>query len=303
MHYSVLKEELLEGLNIQDGKIYVDATIGYAGDSKEILKQIPNGFLYGFDQDKKAVEYSTSALTKIGNNFKIFNTNFVNMDETFEMIGIKEVDGIIFDLGFSSPQIDDEKRGFSFMHDGPLDMRMSSEGKSAKDIINEYSENELAEIFFKYGEEKLSRVIAKNIKKESKNISSTLELVEVIKNATGANYFYKNHPERKIFQALRIEVNEELTVLESILPKAIKRLKKGGRIAVITFHSLEDRIVKNIFKKYSDIDPLVKGLKDIPEEYKPLIKLVNKKPILPSQKELEENSRSRSAKLRIIERI
>lgn len=303
MHYSVLKEELLEGLNIQDGKIYVDATIGYAGDSKEILKQIPNGFLYGFDQDKKAVEYSTSALTKIGNNFKIFNTNFVNMDETFEMIGIKEVDGIIFDLGFSSPQIDDEKRGFSFMHDGPLDMRMSSEGKSAKDIINEYSENELAEIFFKYGEEKLSRVIAKNIKKESKNISSTLELVEVIKNATGANYFYKNHPERKIFQALRIEVNEELTVLESILPKAIKRLKKGGRIAVITFHSLEDRIVKNIFKKYSDIDPLVKGLKDIPEEYRPLIKLVNKKPILPSKKELEENSRSRSAKLRIIERI
>ena len=303
MHYSVLKEELLEGLNIQDGKIFVDATIGYAGDSKEILKQIPNGFLYGFDQDKKAVEYSTSALTKIGNNFKIFNTNFVNMDETFEMIGIKEVDGIIFDLGFSSPQIDDEKRGFSFMHDGPLDMRMSSEGKSAKDLINEYSENELAEIFFKYGEEKLSRVIAKNIKKESKDISSTLELVEVIKNATGANYFYKNHPERKIFQALRIEVNEELTVLESILPKAIKRLKKGGRIAVITFHSLEDRIVKNIFKKYSDIDPLVKGLKDIPEEYKPLIKLVNKKPILPSQKELEENSRSRSAKLRIIERI
>lgn len=303
MHYSVLKEELLEGLNIQDGKIYVDATIGYAGDSKEILKQIPNGFLYGFDQDKKAVEYSTGALTKIGNNFKIFNTNFVNMDETFEKIGIKEVDGIIFDLGFSSPQIDDEKRGFSFMYDGPLDMRMSSEGKSAKDIINEYSENELAEIFFKYGEEKLSRVIAKNIKKESKDISSTLELVEVIKNATGANYFYKNHPERKIFQALRIEVNEELTVLESILPKAIKRLKKGGRIAVITFHSLEDRIVKNIFKKYSDIDPLVKGLKDIPEEYKPLIKLVNKKPILPSQKELEENSRSRSAKLRIIERI
>ena len=303
MHYSVLKEELLEGLNIQDGKIYVDATIGYAGDSKEILKQIQNGFLYGFDQDKKAVEYSTGALTKIGNNFKIFNTNFVNMDETFEKIGIKEVDGIIFDLGFSSPQIDDEKRGFSFMHDGPLDMRMSSEGKSAKDIINEYSENELTEIFFKYGEEKLSRVIAKNIKKESKNISSTLELVEVIKTATGANYFYKNHPERKIFQALRIEVNEELTVLESILPKAIKRLKKGGRIAVITFHSLEDRIVKNIFKKYSDIDPLVKGLKDIPEEYKPLIKLVNKKPILPSQKELEENSRSRSAKLRIIERI
>lgn len=303
MHYSVLKEELLEGLNIQDGKIYVDATIGYAGDSKEILKQIPNGFLYGFDQDKKAVEYSTSALTKIGNNFKIFNTNFVNMDEMFEKIGIKEVDGIIFDLGFSSPQIDDEKRGFSFMHDGPLDMRMSSEGKSAKDIINEYSENELTEIFFKYGEEKLSRVIAKNIKKESKNISSTLELVEVIKTATGANYFYKNHPERKIFQALRIEVNDELTVLEKVLPDAINLLKKGGRIGVITFHSLEDRIVKNIFRENSEVDELVKGLIEVPVAYKPKIKLINKKPILPSTQELEENSRSRSAKLRIIERI
>lgn len=189
------------------------------------------------------------------------------------------------------------------MHDGPLDMRMSSEGKSAKNIIDTYSENELAEIFFKYGEEKLSKVIAKKIKSKNESIKTTLELVEVIKEATGANYFYKQHPERKIFQALRIEVNEELTVLEKVLPDAIKRLKVGGRMCVITFHSLEDRIVKNVFKKYSDIDPLVKGLKEIPDAYKPLIKLVNKKPILPSKKELEENSRSRSAKLRVIERI
>ena len=165
MHYSVLKEELLENLNIKEDGIYIDATIGYAGDSKEILKHIPKGFLYGFDQDTIAVDYSTNVLKKIGTNFKIFNTNFVNMNDVLEEENITKVDGIIFDLGFSSPQIDDEKRGFSFMHDGPLDMRMSSKGKSAKDIIDSYSENELSEIFFKYGEEKLSRVIAKKIKK------------------------------------------------------------------------------------------------------------------------------------------
>ena len=303
MHYSVLKNELIESLNIKDGGIFVDATIGYVGHSKEILKKIPNGYLYGFDQDEKAVEYSTETLSKIGNNFKIFKTNFVNLKEMLEKENVDLVDGIIFDLGFSSPQIDDDARGFSFMHDGPLDMRMSSEGVSAKDIINTYSEEKLANVFFKYGEEKLSKVIAKNIKKNCKEINTTLELVEVIKSATGANYFYKNHPERKIFQALRIEVNEELTVLEKVLPDAINLLKKGGRIGVITFHSLEDRIVKNIFRENSEVDELVKGLVQIPEAYMPKIKLINKKPILPSEKELEENSRSRSAKLRIIERI
>ena len=303
MHYSVLKNELIESLNIKDGGIFVDATIGYAGHSKEILKKIPNGYLYGFDKDEKAVEYSTKELSKIGNNFKIFKTNFVNLKKTLEEENVGLVDGIIFDLGFSSPQIDDEARGFSFMHDGPLDMRMSSEGVSAKDIIDTYSEEKLASIFFRYGEEKLSKVIAKNIKKNCKEINTTLELVEIIKSATGANYFYKNHPERKIFQALRIEVNDELTVLEKVLPDAINLLKKGGRIGVITFHSLEDRIVKNIFRENSEVDELVKGLIEVPVAYKPKIKLINKKPILPSTQELEENSRSRSAKLRIIERI
>lgn len=303
MHYSVLKNELIESLNIKDGGIFVDATIGYAGHSKEILKKIPNGYLYGFDQDEKAVEYSTKELSKIGNNFKIFKTNFVNLKKTLEEENVGLVDGIIFDLGFSSPQIDDEARGFSFMHDGPLDMRMSSEGVSAKDIIDTYSEEKLASIFFRYGEEKLSKVIAKNIKKNCKEINTTLELVEIIKSATGANYFYKNHPERKIFQALRIEVNDELTVLEKVLPDAINLLKKGGRIGVITFHSLEDRIVKNIFRENSEVDELVKDLIEVPVAYKPKIKLINKKPILPSTQELEENSRSRSAKLRIIERI
>lgn len=302
-HYSVLKNELLASLNIREDGIYVDATLGYAGDASEILKRIKRGYLFAFDQDPEAVSYSKEILQTIGDNFKIFSTNFVNMKECLEKENVTEVDGIILDLGFSSPQIDDETRGFSFMHDGPLDMRMSNSGKSAKDIIDTYSEQDLTNIFFNYGEEKMSRVIAKQILNSKEKINSTLELVEVIKKATRANYFYKHHPERKIFQALRIEVNDELKVLETVLPEAINLLKKGGRIGVITFHSLEDRIVKNIFKKYSEVDEIVKGLKDIPEEYKPLIKLVNKKPIVPSTEELQENTRSASAKLRVIERI
>ena len=303
MHYSVLKQELIESLNIKEDGIYVDATLGYAGDSKEILKRIKKGCLVCFDQDKEACEYSDKVLKDIGSNYKIFNTNFVNMVECLESIGIEYVDGIIFDLGFSSPQIDNAKRGFSFMQDGPLDMRMSSTGISAKEIVDTYSIEDLSKIFFEYGEEKMSRVIAKKVNSNKNSINTTLDLVAVIKDAVGANYFYKHHPERKIFQALRIAVNNELKVLEDILPKSIKLLKKGGRLAVITFHSKEDRIVKQIFKKYSEVDEMLRGERNIPDEYKPLIKLVNKKPIIPSKKELAENSRSASAKLRIIERI
>lgn len=303
MHYSVLKNELIDSLKIKEDGIYVDATLGYAGDSKEILKRIKKGYLFAFDQDIEAINYSNEVLKSIGNNYKIFNTNFSNMVECLEKEGISKVDGIVFDLGFSSPQIDNAKRGFSFMQDGPLDMRMSGEGISAKDIINTYKLEELTKIFYDYGEEKLSKVIAKKIVENKNNINSTLDLVEIIKNAVGANYFYKNHPERKIFQALRIEVNNELNILEEILPKAINILKKGGLLAVITFHSKEDRIVKNIFRKYSEVDEMLKGEKDIPDSYKPLIKLVNKKPIVASEKELLENSRSASAKLRIVERI
>ena len=303
MHYSVLKNELIDSLKIKEDGIYVDATLGYAGDSKEILKRIKKGYLFAFDQDIEAINYSNEVLKSIGNNYKIFNTNFSNMVECLEKEGISKVDGIVFDLGFSSPQIDNAKRGFSFMQDGPLDMRMSSEGISAKDIIDTYKLEDLTKIFYDYGEEKLSKVIAKKIIENKNNINSTLDLVEIIKNAVGANYFYKNHPERKIFQALRIEVNNELNILEEILPKAINILKKGGLLAVITFHSKEDRIVKNIFRKYSEVDEMLKGEKDIPDNYKPLIKLVNKKPIVASEKELLENSRSASAKLRIVERI
>ena len=188
------------------------------------------------------------------------------------------------------------------MHDGPLDMRMSSEGVSAKDIIDTYSEEKLASIFFRYGEEKLSKVIAKNIKKNCKEINTTLELVEIIKSATGANYFYKNHPERKIFQALRIEVNDELTVLEKVLPDAINLLKKGGRIGVITFHSLEDRIVK---LKYRELENPCTCPKEFPMcicGKKPLVKVLSKKGIAPTKEEIEENPRSRSAKVRVVEK-
>ena len=305
-HYSVLLSESIEGLNIKEDGIYIDATLGYGGHSSEILKKIPKGHLYSFDQDKEAIEFSNNRLSKIGNNFTIIHSNFVNMVEELEKLNINKVDGILFDLGLSSPQIDEKERGFSFMSDSPLDMRMNREDKTtAKDIINNYSYDELLNIFYSYGEEKMSKQIAKKIisEREKKEINTTKELVDIIKNAVGAKYFNNSHPERNIFQAIRIEVNNELNTLRTILPKAINILNTGGRISVITFHSLEDRIVKQAFKKASDVNELVKGLPEIPSEYKPLIKLINKKPIIPSSKELEENTRSKSAKLRIIERL
>ena len=302
-HYSVLKNETIENLNIKPSGIYVDATEGYGGHSKEILKKLDNGYLYGFDQDPEAIKNAKEVLSKVGSNYEIIDSNFVFMKEKLEERNIKGVDGIIFDLGLSSPQIDDINRGFSFMNDASLDMRMDPRSKiNAQKIVNEYKESELTNIFFTYGEEKYSKVIAKKII-ESRPIMTTLELVEVIKSAVGANYFYKNHPERRIFQAIRIEVNGELTVLSQVLPDAIELLNKGGRMCVITFHSLEDRIVKQIFNKYASVPEAFKGLPYIPEEYKPKIKIINKKPLLPSNRELEENSRSKSAKLRIIERV
>lgn len=305
LHYSVLKKELIKGLNLKEDGVYVDATVGYAGDAVDILKHLKRGFLYAFDQDEEAVNYASKKLAEIGSNFKIFSTNFANLETCLKEEKVDKIDGIIFDLGFSSPQIDDANRGFSFMQDGPLDMRMSKNGLSAKDVVNNYTKDELMKIFYTYGEEKLSGRIAQGIvnKRKEREITRTLELVEIIKESVGAKYFYQNHPERKIFQALRIEVNNELKVLEDVLPVAIKMLKEEGRICVITFHSLEDRIVKRIFKKYSEVEGILKGMNDIPEEYQPILKLVNRKPILPSEEELEENSRSRSAKLRIAERI
>ncbi len=306
MHYSVLLNESIEMLNIKDGGIYVDCTLGYAGHSKVILEKNKKGKLFAFDEDENAINYSKKALSLIGDNFTIFKENFANLKETLEKENILKVDGFLFDLGFSSPQIDDAKRGFSFKLNAPLDMRMDLNGSlTAKDVVNTYSLEKLTDIFFKYAEEKYSKVIANSICKERKNkkIVTTFDLVEIIQKAVGASYFYKNHPEREIFQAIRIEVNNELCAIEKALPNAIDMLNSGGRICVITFHSLEDKLVKQIFKKYSEVDDVLKGMVDIPDEYKPKIKIINKKPILPSEKEILENSRSHSAKLRIIERI
>ncbi len=305
-HYSVLKNEVIEGLNIKFDGVYVDATLGYAGDSKEVLKRIKRGFLFAFDQDEEAIKYSDAELSKIGDNYKIIYSNFKDLKTRLNDENVTLVDGFIFDLGLSSPQIDDAVRGFSFMKDAALDMRMDLSGElSAKKVVNEYSLDDLTRVFREYGEEDFSRPIAKMIvsEREKKEINTTLELVEVIKKSVPYKYFVTKHPERQIFQAIRIEVNNELNILENTLRDAVSMLKPGGRICVITFHSLEDRIVKNVFKSLSEVNPLVKGLPVIPDEYKPVIKLINKKPILPSELELEENSRSRSAKLRIIERL
>ncbi len=305
MHYSVLLNESIEGLNIKSDGIYVDCTLGYGGHSSVILSKLTTGKLYCFDQDEEAIKYSKERLSKIGLNYQIIYSNFSNLKEKLNEIGVDKVDGILFDLGFSSPQVDDESRGFSFMKDAPLDMRMDTNQEfSAKDVVNDYSEDKLRQVFYKYGEEKFSNSIAHNII-NSRPISSTMELVKIIEKSVPYKYFKEHHPERKIFQAIRIEVNHELDVLESVLPDAVSLLNKGGRISVITFHSLEDRIVKQTFKNMSEVSPIFSGLRDsdIPDEFKPTIKLINKKPILPSEKELNENSRSASAKLRVIERV
>ena len=306
-HYSVMCNEIIDSLNIKSNGIYVDATLGYAGMSSKILEKLDKkGLLIGIDQDIEAREYSDKVLKQIGGNYKIIDANFCDLKKKLEELNITKIDGIIFDLGFSSPQIDDENRGFSFMKDAPLDMRMNLDSSlTAKDVVNNYKEEDLVKYFYIYGEEKLSKIIASKIVavRQEKEIETTMELVEIIKSATGANYFYKNHPERKIFQAIRIVVNNELEVLEKVLPDAIDLLKKSGRMSVISFHSLEDRIVKKVFKEYSEVNEIFKGLPNIPEEYQAKIKLINKKPIEATEQELKENSRSHSAKLRIVERV
>ncbi|MBQ9853956.1 MAG: 16S rRNA (cytosine(1402)-N(4))-methyltransferase RsmH [Bacilli bacterium] len=305
-HISVLLNESIEGLNIREDGIYVDCTLGYAGHSSKILSRITRGCLFAFDQDINAVNYSNELLSKIGNNYEIINTNFVNLKKSLLERNIHGVDGILFDLGVSSPQLDEAERGFSYHNDAPLDMRMDlSSDFSAKDVVNSYSEQELTDIFFKYGEEKYSKSVAKKIieYRNIKKIENTLELVEIIKSAVPEKYKRETHPAKKIFQAIRIEVNKELNVFENALKDAIDLLNPGGRVCVITFHSLEDRICKKIFKEYSDIDPKVKGLPIIPDEYKPKLKLISKKAIEPSCEEIEYNNRSRSAKLRIAEKL
>ena len=304
MHISVLLNESIENLNIKEDGIYVDATLGYAGHSSQILKRIARGCLFAFDQDGEAIEYSTKILDQINDNYEIINSNFVNIKEELEKRNIKGVDGILFDLGVSSPQLDEEERGFSFHKDAKLDMRMNQKQElSAFEVVNTYPKEKLMKIFFEYGEEKFSKSIAEAICKyrETKQIETTLELTEIIRNSVPEKYRRLHHPARKVFQAIRIEVNDELNVLQKALDASLELLNPGGRLCVISFHSLEDRIVKNTFKKATEVNELYKGMPNIPDEYKAKYKLIGK--YKPTKEELENNNRSRSAILRVIERI
>lgn len=296
-HESVLLNECIENLNIKPNGIYVDATLGGAGHSLEIVKRLSSGLLVGFDQDEFAVQYATNRL-KDYNNFKIVKSNFRNLTEELSKLGINKIDGILFDLGLSSFQIDDRKRGFSYLNNYELDMRMDQDLEvSAKDILNNYSLEDLTRIFRDYGEEKNAYQIARKIV-DRRPITMTSELVKITDEV---NYKVKGHSAKRVFQALRIEVNEELDVLHEALAQLNDLLNPGGRIVIITFHSLEDRIVKHYFKENSEVE-IIKGM-PIAIEPKPNYKVITKKPILPTDEEMKHNSRSRSAKLRVAEKI
>lgn len=300
MHKSVLLNECIQNLNLKDDSVIVDCTLGYGGHSSEILKRIPKGFLYAFDQDKEAIQSASQRLNEINCNYQIINDNFVNIDKYI----IDKVDGVLFDLGVSSPQLDEEERGFSFHKDARLDMRMNREKElDAYKVVNEYSFDDLNRIIRDYGEEKYSFSIARDIveKRKIKKIETTFELVDIIKDAVPMKYKREHHPARKTFQAIRIEVNDELNVFRKALTKALDLLKVNGRICVITFHSLEDKICKDIFNEVSKLDKNIEKLPIIPEEYQKDFKIIGT--YKPSKQELVENNRARSAKLRVIERV
>ncbi len=301
MHKSVLLEECINNLNLSDNNIAVDCTLGYAGHSSEILKRIPNGHLYAFDQDLEAIASSSDRLSKIAENYTIINSNFVNLKEELNKLNVKEVDCILYDLGVSSPQLDEEERGFSFHKDARLDMRMNQNQElDAYYVVNEYDKEALIRILRDYGEEKYAVSIANGIIK-NRPIETTLQLVEVIKENVPFSYRNDKHPARKTFQAIRIEVNDELNVFEKSLYQALDLIKVGGRVEVITFHSLEDKICKRIFNEVSTLPSELKKLPLVPVELQPKYKVVGN--ITPNDKELDINNRARSAKLRIIERI
>ncbi len=306
MHISVLLNECIEALNLSEDSIVVDATLGYAGHSSEILKRIKRGCLFAFDQDQKAIDASKAKLQTIAPNFTIVKSNFVNMKNELNKLGITKVNGVLFDLGVSSPQLDESERGFSYHNDANLDMRMDqNQSLTAYDVVNDYDKWELSRIFSKYGEAKFANNIAKHIveRRKEKKIETTLELVDIIKSAVPIKFRIDKHPAKQIFQAIRIEVNKELEILEKSVKDAISLLEVGGRVAIITFHSLEDRIVKNVFKEYVIEDPMIKGLPNVDSSMLPDFKLVNTKVILPTEQEQNDNTRSRSAKLRVIEKI
>ncbi|MDO5047244.1 MAG: 16S rRNA (cytosine(1402)-N(4))-methyltransferase RsmH [Anaerococcus sp.] len=302
-HIPVLAKESIENLNIRPDGTYLDLTLGKGGHSKLILENLgPEGRLIGFDQDKEALAAAKENLKEF-TNADFINSNFEDFDKELDLLGIDKVDGVLMDIGVSSYQIDNSKRGFSYINDGPLDMRMNQENTlTAEMIVNEYSKEDLARIFFDYGEEKFSRPIANNIVKEREKsrIDTTLKLAKIVRSSFRSN---ESHPEKRVFQALRIEVNRELEVLENTIDRVVDRLNKKGRLAIITFHSLEDRIVKN---KFNDLARSCICPKDFPVcvcNHKAKVKLINKKPISASARELKENSRAKPAKLRVCVRI
>lgn len=309
-HVTVLLNEAVAGLNIRPDGTYVDATLGGGGHSSAILNQLTTGRLYSFDQDQTAIRYNQQHLKKFIDDGRsiLIEDNFRNLGTALAKNGVKSVDGIVYDLGVSSPQFDDAQRGFSYKLDAPLDMRMNQQqALSAMNVVNEWPYEKLVKILYRYGEERFAKQIARKIerRRESKPIKTTFELVDVIKEAIpAAARRHGGHPAKKTFQAIRIAVNDELGALEDSLEQALELLNVGGRISVITFQSLEDRLVKTMFhEKVSLADELPPGLPVIPPEMQPKFKLINKKPILPSQEELANNHRAHSAKLRIIERI
>jgi 16S rRNA (cytosine1402-N4)-methyltransferase len=302
-HISVLLKEAIEHLNIKPDGIYVDATLGGGGHSEAILQKLTTGRLFAFDQDDYALQRAKERLSTFA-NVTFIRANFADLKTRMAEQGIEQVDGILYDLGVSSFQLDIPERGFSYNFDNPLDMRMdNTNALSAYDIVNSYSVDEIAQILYRYGEEQNGRLIAKAIVKTraEKPIHSTFELVDVIKKCLPNKILTKKgHPAKQTFQALRIAVNDELRVFETSLYQAIDMIKPGGRIVVITFHSLEDRICKTIFKEQSTIE-IPKGLAIISTEI-PLLSLVNKHVILPSEEELKVNNRAHSAKMRVCEK-
>lgn len=306
-HKSVLLDECIQGLNIKPDGIYLDGTLGGAGHSSQIVRRLTTGRLIGVDRDQVALEAAAQRLAPWKERVTLVHSNFKDIDGILDRLGIEKVDGMLFDLGVSSPQLDDGQRGFSYMADAPLDMRMNREDRlTAYDVVNQWPREELRRILYEYGEERYAPQIAGAIDRKRQNapIETTLQLVDVIRGALPAQALReKQHPAKRGFQAIRIAVNDELGSVRQMLEEAIPRLNPQGRLAVITFHSLEDRIVK------SAMAAAAKGCTCPPEfpvcvcGKKPQVKLINRKPITSSPEELEENPRARSAKLRVCERL
>ncbi|HAM82150.1 16S rRNA (cytosine(1402)-N(4))-methyltransferase RsmH [Ornithinibacillus bavariensis] len=307
-HYTVLKEESITGLQIKPNGTYVDCTLGGGGHSEKIVSHLDqDGLLIAFDQDADAINAANERLLQYQDRILFIHNNFRNLTEELDKHSISKVDGILFDLGVSSPQLDRGDRGFSYQHDAKLDMRMNQEQElTAYEIVNDWSYNQLVSIFFQYGEEKFSKQIARKIEehRKIKAIETTFELVDIIKEGIPAAARRKGgHPAKRIFQAIRIAVNDELNAFNDALHQAARLVDMNGRIAVITFHSLEDRICKQAFKKWSTPKETPRNLPIIPKEYEAPFKMVSKKPIVAGNEELEENRRSRTAKLRIVEKV